>query len=178
MNGGGICPCVALRLVRGLARLYNSYVIEIAKFPSPLTQFNILGSASEIQVPKFAKAVRLYARCCEAAACEQGLLDEQLERPGVCALLGLSEDRTVMGLRRKCGAWHISRIPVPSALVPLLGPAPLTGHTARPVWVRLLPGYLGVFKEGKEVSVWDGRRPAVGGAAKALRGSISPGPDI
>ena len=153
-------------------------MLEIDEFPSPLTQVKVLAFAGEVQAPRFANAVQWHGRRCETSAREQGLRNDQLERPGIFAVLGLTEDRSVMGLRKECGVWHISRAPLPSALVPLLWLTPLSYDKAQPVWIHLLPDYLAIFKDGKEVPVWDSRRQAVDGVAMASRGSNSPVPGI
>ncbi|SRR6266545_1290164 len=153
-------------------------MIHVDEFSSPLTKVNIQSLATGVQAPKFAAAIRSHSRRCVAVAVEQGLRDDELERNGACALLGFTKDRSVVGLQRQDGVWRISRIQVPSVLVSHLCLMPLTCDKAQPVWVRLLPGYLAVYKDGKEVSLWDGRGGGAASPAMASRGSSSPTPDI
>ena len=100
---------------------------------------------------------RPLARLCEKAAKLQRLDLDKLKYDGIYALLGISEDGSVMALSWRDDAWLPTRAPVPSSvarakelgLVKLGAQVPL-----QPVWARVNSQKLTVFRNGVEVEIW------------------------
>ena len=97
------------------------------------------------------------ARICEKVAAMQRIDPATLREANTYALLGISEEGSVMALAWRSGAWLPTRAPVPSNLVRSkeLGLARMDNVSPlRPVWVRASAQRLAVFKAGKEVVIW------------------------
>jgi len=105
---------------------------------------------------------RSLARMCERAAKLERLDLEKLKYEDTYALLGISEDGSVMALSWRDDAWLPTRAPVPSLVAHAkeLGLVRLNKQVAlQPVWARVTPQKLHVFRNGKEVEIW--RTPAL-----------------
>jgi hypothetical protein len=114
-------------------------------------------------VLKDAKATyRPLARVCENAAKLQRLNIEKLKYAGTYALLGISEDGSVMALSWRDDAWLPTRAPVPSLVArsQVLGLVRLDAQVPlKPVWARVNSQRLTILKNGKEIEIW--RTPAL-----------------
>jgi hypothetical protein len=114
-------------------------------------------------VLKDAKATyRPLARVCENAAKLQRLNIEKLKYEGTYALLGISEDGSVMALSWRDDAWLPTRAPVPSLVArsQVLGLVRLDAQVPlKPVWARVNSQRLTILKNGKEIEIW--RTPAL-----------------
>lgn len=114
-------------------------------------------------VLKDAKATyRPLARVCENAAKLQRLNIEKLKYEGTYALLGISEDGSVMALSWRDDAWLPTRAPVPSLVArsQVLGLVRLDAQVPlKPVWARVNSQRLTILKNGQEIEIW--RTPAL-----------------
>ena len=104
-------------------------------------------------VLKDAKATyRPLARVCENAAKLQRLNIEKLKYEGTYALLGISEDGSVMALSWRDDAWLPTRAPVPSLVArsQVLGLVRLDAQVPlKPVWARVNSQRLTILKNGQ-----------------------------
>jgi hypothetical protein len=131
--------------------------LQVGELPFMDPRGSVLSLTGPLAIGDPRVICRPLARLCEKAAKLQRLDLDKLKYDGIYALLGISEDGSVMALSWRDDAWLPTRAPVPSSvarakelgLVKLGAQVPL-----QPVWARVNSQKLTVFRNGVEVEIW------------------------
>jgi hypothetical protein len=138
-----------------------------------------------------ASRLRPLARICDKVAAMQQIKPEDVRNPDVYALLGISDDGSVVALACRKGAfrsgsammveeWFLVRPPIPSMLArsPSLGLSRLSeAGSFKPIFVKATPDRLAILKGGdKEVEIWKTSSHKPSAPAKHLPDPKQPAP--
>lgn len=88
--------------------------------------------------------------------------------PGVYALWGRMSDGTILGLHQFEGFWHLTRVPVPPAVVRMLDLPDVLAARNELVWVEIAPDQVEILRAGERFLLWHAEVP------QPRRGPTSP----
>ena len=131
--------------------------LQVGELPFMDPRGSVVSLTGPLAIADPRMAYRPLARVCEKAAKLQRLDLDKLKYDGIYALLGISEDGSVMALAWRDDAWLPTRAPVPSSVARAkeLNLAKLgTQVPLQPVWARANSQKLTVFRNGVEVEIW------------------------
>ncbi len=130
--------------------------LEVETFPSYAPGLPLLGVAAEGSLaPRLLRMRMFFDRLGARSAADQNVQAS----PDRFALWARMSDGRVLGLRHAEGVWQLTRVPVPSAAVRLLGLPDVIEARSELLWVEIAPNRVDLLRNGERWPLWQAEVP-------------------